>query len=69
MSCSSTRPSDQPAIRASRTRNSEIRPRSIDERLDLAAVYAVAQWEYEPTLLDGVAGPIVVTVTVNFALN
>jgi len=41
----------------------------IDERLDLAAVYAVAQWEYEPTLLDGVAVPMVVPVTVNFALN
>ncbi len=37
--------------------------------LDQAAMDAVAQWKYEPTELNGVAVPIVMTVTVNFALN
>jgi TonB family protein len=36
--------------------------------LDVAAVEAVQQWEYEPTLLNGVAVPVVMTVTVNFTL-
>src|SRR5262249_30223896 len=35
--------------------------------LDDAAVDAVKQWEYTPTLLNGKAIPIVTTVTVNFA--
>jgi protein TonB len=37
--------------------------------LDQAALDAVRQWEYEPTLVNGVAVPIIVTVTVNFALH
>jgi periplasmic protein TonB len=37
--------------------------------LDEAALDAVRQWEYEPTLLNGVAVPVIVTVTVNFALR
>jgi protein TonB len=37
--------------------------------LDHAAVEAVSQWEYEPTLLNGVAVPVIMTVTVNFALR
>ena len=37
--------------------------------LDAAAVEAVRQWRYTPTLLNGVPVPIVVTVTVNFTLK
>jgi protein TonB len=37
--------------------------------LDQAAVDAVKQWEYTPTLLNGVAVPVIMTVTVNFRLN
>ena len=37
--------------------------------LDQAAIDAVKQWKYEPTLLNGVPVPIVMTVTVNFALS
>ena len=34
--------------------------------LDQAALDAVRQWEYRPTLLNGVPVPIVVTVVINF---
>lgn len=34
--------------------------------LDSAALAAVNQWEFTPTVVDGVAVPIVMTVTVNF---
>ena len=37
--------------------------------LDAAAVEAVRQWRYEPTLMNGVAVPIAMTVTVNFTLD
>ena len=37
--------------------------------LDQAAVEAVRQWEYEPTMVNGVAVPVVMTVTLNFALT
>jgi protein TonB len=37
--------------------------------LDQSAIAAVKQWKYEPTLLNGVPVPIVMTVTVNFALQ
>jgi TonB family protein len=37
--------------------------------LDQAAVDAVKQWQYEPTLLNGTAVPIIMTVTVNFTLG
>ena len=42
--------------------------RSIPQ-LDAAATSAVRQWEYTPTLVDGVAVPVVMTITVNFTLN
>ena len=41
--------------------------RSVPE-LDAAAVAAVEQWRYEPTLVDGEAVPVVMTVTITFAL-
>ena len=37
--------------------------------LDKAAVDAVKQWEYTPTLLNGVPVPVIMTVTVNFTLQ
>jgi TonB family protein len=37
--------------------------------LDRAAIEAVAQWRYTPTLLDGVPVPVIMTVTVNFKLS
>jgi len=37
--------------------------------LDRAALDAVGQWRYRPTTLNGVAVPVVLTVTVNFTLR
>ena len=37
--------------------------------LDQAAIDAVSQWVYTPTLLNGVPVPVIMTVTVNFRLN
>src|SRR5262249_14032364 len=37
--------------------------------LDNAALEAVRQWTYSPTLLNGVPVPVVMTVTVNFRLG
>ena len=37
--------------------------------LDQAAIEAVEQWQYAPTLLNGVAVPVIMTVTVNFTLG
>jgi periplasmic protein TonB len=37
--------------------------------LDAAAIDAVKQWVYTPTLLNGVPVPVIMTVTVNFRLN
>jgi protein TonB len=34
--------------------------------LDQAALDAVRQWEYTPTLLNGTPVPVIMTVTVNF---
>jgi protein TonB len=37
--------------------------------LDQAAIDAVKQWTYTPTLLNGVPVPVIMTVTVNFKLS
>jgi protein TonB len=37
--------------------------------LDQAAIDAVKQWQYTPTTLNGVPVPVVMTVTVTFALQ
>lgn len=37
--------------------------------LDQAALDAVRQWEFTPTQLNGVAVPVIMTVTVNFTLK
>jgi len=42
--------------------------RSVPE-LDAAAVAAVEQWRYEPTLVDGEAVAVVMTVTIHFGLS
>jgi protein TonB len=38
-------------------------------QLDEAALAAVRQWEFSPTLLNGKPVPVVMTVTVNFKLQ
>ena len=37
--------------------------------LDQAAIDAVKQWQFTPTLLNGVPVPVIMTVTVNFTLQ
>lgn len=37
--------------------------------LDQAAVEAVKQWAYTPTLLNGIPVPVIMTVTVQFSIN
>ena len=37
--------------------------------LDDAAITAVRQWEYTPTMLNGAPVPVIMTVTVNFQLS
>ena len=37
--------------------------------LDAAALEAVKQWVFTPTLLNGVPVPVIMTVTVNFTLQ
>jgi periplasmic protein TonB len=37
--------------------------------LDAAALEAVRQWEYTPTLLNGVPVPVLMTVTISFTLH
>src|SRR5262245_17763351 len=39
------------------------------QMLDAAAIDAVKQWRYSPALLNGAPIPVIVTVTVRFALN
>ena len=42
--------------------------RSVPE-LDEAAIAAVEQWRYEPTLVDGEPVPVLMTLTINFSLR
>lgn len=42
--------------------------RSVDDQLDLAVVEAVRQWQFVPTMLNGVPTPSPITVTVEFAI-
>jgi protein TonB len=37
--------------------------------LDMSALDAVRQWEFTPTLLNGVPVPVIMTVTVQFTLS
>jgi protein TonB len=38
-------------------------------RLDQAALDALLQWQFTPTLLNGAPVPVIMTVTVNFTLG
>jgi TonB family protein len=42
---------------------------SVDPRLDFAALAAVVSWQYTPALLDGIAVPVLMSVTVSFTLR
>ena len=42
---------------------------AIDRSLADAAMEAVTQWEYTPTLVDGKPVPVTMTVTVTFRLS
>jgi TonB family protein len=42
---------------------------SVDLRLDIEALRAVSQWRFTPTLIGSTAVPVIMTVTVNFALQ
>ena len=42
---------------------------SVDQRLVSAAVAAVSQWQYQPTLLNGEPVEAITTITVSFRLN
>jgi protein TonB len=37
--------------------------------LDQAALEAVNQWQFQPTLLNGMPVPVIMTVTVNFTMQ
>lgn len=50
-------------------RVSDVKVISAPSSLDSAAVDAVRQWVYEPTLLNGVAVPVIVNVKVTFKLS
>jgi TonB family protein len=50
-------------------RVSEVRVLRHVPLLDQAAIDAVRQWEYTPTLVNGVPVPVIMTVTVNFRLS
>jgi TonB family protein len=43
--------------------------KGVDPALDLAALRAVGQWRYTPTLLDGEPVNVIMTITVNFRLG
>ncbi len=47
----------------------DVKPLRSIPLLEQAAVDAVKQWQYTPTLLNGVPVPVIMTVTVNFRLN
>jgi protein TonB len=38
-------------------------------QFDKAAVEAVRQWQFEPALLNGVAVPVIMTVSVSFTVD
>jgi len=48
---------------------SDARPVRSVPLLDQAAIDAVKEWQYTPTLMNGVAVPVIMTVTVNFSLR
>ena len=77
------RPVYPPIAQSARVQGVVIVEATIDERgnvtdatilrsiplLDQAAIDAVRQWKFTPTLLDGVPVPVIMTVTVTFSLQ
>ena len=43
--------------------------RRVDPALDVSALSAIGEWRYEPATLNGTVVPVIMTVTVNFALR
>jgi TonB family protein len=43
--------------------------RSVDTRLDFAALQAVTQWRFTPTYVGQISTPVLMTITVAFTLN
>jgi TonB family protein len=43
--------------------------RRVNAELDVSALAAIAEWRYEPAVIDGSTTPVIMTVTVNFALQ
>jgi protein TonB len=43
--------------------------RGVDPPMDFAALRAASGWRFTPTLLDGRAVPVIMTITVNFSLK
>ncbi len=41
----------------------------VDPRIDAATVFAVMQWEYKPTLLDGVPVPVIIDLPFNYRMK
>jgi protein TonB len=42
---------------------------SVYPSLNLAALVAVSEWQFKPTVVDGVPVPVQMNVTVNFTLK
>lgn len=43
--------------------------RGFSPLLDIAAIQAVAQWQFTPTEMDGVPIPVIMTVATQFSLQ
>jgi TonB family protein len=43
--------------------------RSVERTLDASAVAAVSAWRYQPAILDGTVVPVLMTISVNFAIE
>ena len=57
------------AILDARGNIESVRVLRADPLLQQAAIDAVRQWKYTPALLNGMAVPVIMTVTVNFTLR
>ena len=62
-------PRGAPQGRGARVRGPAKVLRGVHPELDQAAVDAVEEWVYEPTVVAGSAVPLLMTVTVRFSLE
>jgi TonB family protein len=69
LSASRARRASRVIIEATIDPRKAIRHAAIHSALDQAALDAVRQWKFTPTLLNGIAVPVIMTVTVNFELS